>query len=370
MSFYDLFSRYGNSELSKALDAISVRDIEQALARENRGVGDFLALLSRPAERWLERMAGAAQEITLRHFGRTIQLYAPLYLSDHCDNQCAYCSFSAKNRFVRTKLNLDAVDREAEFVASTGIRHVLILTGESRRESPVRYIGECVRVLKKHFQSISIEVYPLADAEYRELIEEGVDGLTIYQETYDEEVYRVNHPAGPKSDYRYRLDAPERGARNGMRQVHIGALLGLADWRKEVFFVGLHAHYLQDLYPDVEIGVSVPRLRPHVGNDREGCSVTDRNIVQIVLALRLFLTRSGISLSTRECSRFRDHLIPLGITRMSAGSATSVGGYTLHADPGDACLQFEIADHRSVSEIVSAIRGRGYEPVFQDWTRF
>lgn len=370
MSFYDLYRPDASASLRQAFAAVSAQDVERALARESRGSGDFLALLSPVAERFLEPMAAAAHEITLRHFGKTIRLYAPLYLSDHCDNQCAYCSFNARNRFVRRKLTLEDVDREAGFVSAAGIRHILILTGESRRESPVRYIRACVQVLKRHFQSISIEIYPLTGQEYREVIDAGVDGLTIYQETYDEAIYQVNHPAGPKSDYRFRLDAPERGARSGMRQVNIGALLGLAGWRNDAFHVGLHACYLQERYPDVEIGVSVPRLRPSVGNEQQECHVNDRNLVQMILALRLYLPRADISLSTRECPALRDNLIPLGITRMSAGSVTGVGGYTCRTDSDGQVPQFEIVDRRNVSEIVAAIRSKGYAPVFQDWRRF
>jgi len=367
MSFYDSYCQYRNLEWDHVFDAVSDSDVEQVLLRENITFHDFLTLLSPVAERYLEGMAQKAQALTLRYFGRTIQLYAPIYVSDYCENQCLYCSFSARNRRERKKLSLAEVDHEAAFIADSGLRHILLLTGESKKKSPVGYLRDCVKILGKHFSSIAIEVYPLVEEDYASLVAEGVDGLTIYQETYDEEFYRIIHPAGPKRDFRFRLEAPERGAAARMRQVNIGALLGLADWRKEILFLGLHARYLQDRFPDVEIGASVPRLRPHAGAFQGSCKVSDKSMVQIILALRLFMPRLGIALSTREDSRFRDSLIPLGITRMSAGSATSVGGYTTAAGQDETLPQFEIADSRSVPEMMDRIREKGYEPVLNDW---
>jgi len=365
MSFYGHLTRSALDR--RPCETVSGREVEQAIARENIGFRDFAALLSPAAEPYLERMAKKARETTLRHFGRTIQIYAPIYVSDHCDNQCLYCSFSARNRRPRRTLSLAEVDREAAFIATQGLRHILLLTGESHRHSPVGYLRECVGVLRKHFSSIAIEVYPLTEADYAVLAAEGVDGLTLYQETYDEGIYRLVHPAGPKRNFRFRLEAPERGAGARMRQVNIGALLGLSDWRKEALCVGLHACYLQDRFPEVEIGVSVPRLRPHAGAFQGACEVSDRNMVQMILALRLFMPRLGIALSTRESAGFRDNLIPLGITRMSAGSATSVGGYASASGSDDGLPQFEIADRRSVPEMTACIRGKGYDPILNDW---
>jgi 2-iminoacetate synthase len=367
MSFYDIYCRYRDRKWDGDFAAVSEADVEQVLRREHLTFSDFLVLLSPAAERFLEPMAQQAQALTLRYFGRTIQLYAPLYVSDYCENSCLYCSFSAKNRRERRKLTLEEVDREAAFIAGTGLRHILVLTGESKKESPVGYLRDCVEVLKRHFSSIAIEVYPLAEEDYASLVAAGVDGLTLYQETYDEDLYRVLHPAGPKRNFRYRLEAPERGAAARMRQVNIGALLGLVDWRREILLVGLHARYLQDRFPEVEIGASVPRLRPFVGAFQGACCVSDQNIVQMILALRLFMPRLGIALSTREDARFRDCLVPLGITRMSAGSATSVGGYSDPAGGEESLPQFEIADSRSVPEMMARLRERGYDPVLKDW---
>jgi 2-iminoacetate synthase len=267
----------------------------------------------------------------------------------------------------RKTLTLDEVRREARQISETGLKHILILTGESRAMSPLGYIKECVGVLKDFFCSISIEIYPLAENEYRELVLEGVDGLTIYQEVYNENIYRKLHGAGPKSDYNFRLDAPERGARAGIRFINIGSLLGLNDWREEVFLLGLHARYLQDKFPDAEVSVSLPRLRPHGGDYKAAFTVTDKDLVQMMLALRLFMPRLGITLSTRESAFLRDNMMPLGVTRMSAGSSTRVGGRIMEKIQEQDAPQFEICDERSVEEVMAALGRRGYQPVLKDW---
>jgi 2-iminoacetate synthase len=267
----------------------------------------------------------------------------------------------------RKTLTLGEIEKEALFIASTGIEHLLILTGDSRKKSSPAYIKECLGVLKKHFSSISAEIYALTQEEYADLACSGVDGLTLYQETYDEVVYDRVHRSGPKKDFLFRLDAPERAAQSGMRSVNVGALLGLSDWRKEVFLMGLHARYLQDRYGDVEIGASLPRLRPHAGDFKEITEVSDKNVVQVLTALRLFLPRLGIALSTRESARLREDLLPLGITRMSAGSTTSVGGHTIASSEEGNTPQFEISDPRDVEEMKAMLVAKGYQPVLKDW---
>ncbi|MDP3788801.1 MAG: 2-iminoacetate synthase ThiH [Candidatus Omnitrophota bacterium] len=349
MSFYETYLQYKNGEAFEP------------------DVMEFARLLSDEAESSLEEMAQRASELTLSNFGRTIQLYTPIYLSNHCDNSCLYCGFNVNNKMERKVLTPEELEKEARFISATGLKHILILTGESRSMSPVSYIRDCVRILRKYFSSISIEIYPLKEDEYSDLICEGVDGLTIYQETYDEDIYGVMHPSGPKSDYRFRLDAPERGAKSGMRSVNIGALLGLGGWRREALILGLHAKYLQDRFPDVEIGVSLPRIRPQVRDFKAGHEVSDKNLVQIILALRLFLPRLGITLSTREKPQLRENLIPLGVTRMSAGSTTRVGGHTIRHADDDCAFQFEISDSRSVEEIKAMLDRNGYQAVFKDW---
>ena len=363
MSFADILLKYQEFPFASYLAGVTGADIEKALAKDHLGERDFLNLLSEQAVPYLERMAQKAHQLTIQNFGRVILLYTPLYLANYCVNQCAYCGFNVTNRITRKKLTLEEVEKEARAIAQTGLRHILILTGESRHHTPVSYIKDCVRVLKNYFDSISLEIYPLTEEEYGQLVAAGVDGLTLYQEVYDPITYDAIHLAGPKKDYRFRLAAPERACRARMRAVNIGALLGLQDWRKEAFFTGLHAAYLQDKYLDTEISVSLPRLRPHVGNFAPRSVVSDRDLVQILLALRLFLPRAGITISTRERAEFRDNLLPLGVTKMSAGSCTSVGGHLEEATEG----QFDIADQRSVREIHAMLVSRGYQPLYKDW---
>ena len=328
---------------------------------------EFAWMLSEDARSSLEEMAQTARAITLKNFGRTIQLYTPLYLSNYCENRCVYCGFNADNHIERKRLSLEEVEKEARAIAQTELKHILILTGESRTMSPLSYIKECVTILKKYFTSISIEIYALTEAEYAELVLCEVDGLTIYQETYNEKVYEDMHPSGPKRDYAFRLGAPERGARAGMRSVNIGVLLGISDWREEAFRLGLHARSLQDRFPDVEIGVSLPRIRPHAGSFEAPYKVDDRAMVQIITALRIFLPRAGISISTREEPGFRDNLIPIGLTRMSAGSSTYVGGHAVGIESAGDKPQFEISDKRSVAEMMAVLQRKGYQPVLKDW---
>ncbi len=363
MSFYEVRQRYDKFDFAGFFEQVTDQQVKRAIAKNRLTELDYLALLSPRAEKYLEEMAQRAHRLTVQHFGRVILLYTPMYLANHCVNSCVYCGFKVQNKLDRKKLTPAEVEREARIIASTGLKHILILTGESRKESPVSYIRECVEVLKKYFTSISIEVYPLEEEEYAGLVSAGVDGFTMYQEVYDEEVYARLHPAGPKRNYRYRLEAPERACRAGMRTVNVGALLGLHDWRTEAFFTGLHANYLQDTYPDVEISISPPRMRPQLGGFQPRVEVSDKNLVQYMLAFRLFMPRGGITLSTRERAELRDHLVMLGVTKMSAGSCTAVGGRCNRDSTG----QFEISDERSVAEIAQMLYARGYQPVYKDW---
>lgn len=342
-------------------------DVLRALGKEFPDERDFAALLSPAAVPHLERMARRAADSTLRHFGRTISLYAPLYLSSFCENECVYCGFRRTGRIARRKLSPEEVEEEAAALAVSGIRQVLMLTGESRAQTPVTYLRDCARILGRYFSSVSAEVYALEEEEYSLLVKAGADGLTIYQETYDESIYARLHRSGPKRDYGYRLDAPERACRAGMRAVSVGALLGLADLRAEVFAAGLHAAWLQRRYPGVEVGVSLPRLRPLKGEPGPGAAVTDRELVQAMTALRLFLPRAGINISTRESGALRANLIGLGVTRMSAGSRTTIGGYAAARARGG---QFSVADGSGVAEVMAMIRSRGHQPVTKDWQTF
>lgn len=364
MSFYSVIEQYRDFDFDGFFVGVSKADVLQALGRRRLAATDYLTLLSPQAESCLEEMAQQANKLSIQHFGRTMQLFTPLYLANYCENHCVYCGFQVHNAVPRLKLTPAEVAAEAEIIVATGLKHVLILTGESRAKSSVGYICECVQVLKQYFTSVSVEIYPLTGEEYAELTAAGVDGLTMFQETYDRPVYLTLHPAGPKRDYQFRLDAPERSCRAGMRTVGVGALLGLSDWRKEAFFTGLHADYLQKAFPEIEISISVPRMRPHFGGGYQPqVNVDDTNLVQYITAFRTFMPRGGVTLSTREQARLRDKLIYLGVTKLSAGVSTEVGGRAKKNGEG----QFEIADERSVAEVAQMLQHAGYQPVYQDW---
>lgn len=363
MSFDDLRKKYEKLDFDSFFAQVSDRDVERALEKQRLTEMDYLTLLAPRAEGHLEEMAQKAHRLTVRHFGRVMLLYTPLYLANYCVNNCVYCGFRAHSKLARKKLSPAEVEAEAQIIAATGLKHILILTGESRQYSPVSYIKECIEILKKYFTSISIEIYPLEEHEYAALIAAGVDGLTIYQEVYHEQVYAALHPSGPKRNFRFRLDAPERACRAGIRTVNVGALLGLHEWRPEAFFTGLHAHYLQNMYPAVEVSISPPRIRPYPGEFQPAVTVTDKNLVQYVLAFRLFMPRGGITISTRESAALRNHLVKLGVTKMSAGSCTAVGGRSDQHSTG----QFEIWDRRGVAEVAGMLYAHGYQPVYKDW---
>lgn len=363
MSFYEQLTRCREQYSPDWVRKVRRQDVEKVLARDRLSERDFLILLSGAAEEYLEEMAVKARALTWRHFGRAILLYTPLYLANYCENRCLYCSFQAANKIRRRKLTPEEAEAEGRQIAATGLRHLLLLTGESRRHTPVSYLRECVALLSKYFASIGIEVYPLTREEYSLLIESGVDSMTVYQEVYDPDIYRELHPKGPKRDYRFRLETPERACQAGMWSVNIGPLLGLGPWPEEVFWAGLHAAYLQERYPDVEISISLPRLQPFIGNFVCRYPVSDLRLVQALLALRLYQPRLGITISTRERAELRDNLVGLGVTKMSAGSSTRVGG-RLQQDSDE---QFALADHRSVEEIRQMLYRKGYQPVFKDW---
>ena len=364
MSFYDIEKNYAQFDFDEFFKKVTDKDVFRALSKETLDEKDFLALLSGKARGHIEALAKKSHEVILKNFGKVVYLYAPLYLGNFCDNECVYCGFKHGNDILRKKLTFDELRKEAEIIAETGIRHILILTGESRGETPVSYIKDSVSILKKYFTSISIEVYSMSIEDYSILIAAGVDGIALYQETYDENLYKAVHPKGPKKNYLYRLNAPERACAAGMRSVSIGALLGLSDFKKETFFSGLHAAYLQNKYPGIEISVSLPRLCPQAGGFSPKSKIEDADFVRMMLALRLFLPRVGINISTREKNDFRKNLIGLGVTRMSAGSQTEVGGYS---SPKESEGQFFTADKSSVKEVKEMIYAKGYQPIMKDW---
>lgn len=365
MTFFDEILRLESVGFDEALESVGPGRVTLSLGRRGRTSWDFLSLLSPVAARsFLEDMAQEAHRLTVQHFGRNMFLFTPIYVANYCVNYCVYCGFNATHDIERRKLTLTEVEAEARTIASTGLQHILLLTGGDRLQSPVSYITDCVSVLRRYFSSVSIEVYPFTSDQYVEVVDAGVDGLTLFQEVYDRAVYSTVHPRGPKHDYRFRLEAPERAGGAGIRSINIGPLLGLTPWRREVFLAGLHAAYLQERFPDVEISMSLPRMRPQFGGYEARFPLSDRDLVQAITALRLFLPRLGITISTRETAELRDHLIGLGVTKMSAGSSTAVGG---HTDGEESTGQFEISDRRSVEEMRKVISDMGYKPVLKDW---
>lgn len=308
----------------------------------------------------------AARRQTLKYFGRAIQLYAPLYVSNECVNGCTYCGFNSKNKIKRITLTLEQVLKEADYLKSQGFQHILILSGESREKAPVGYLKEIISRLKTIFVSVAIEVYPLSTEEYRELAKSGADGLTIYQETYHLPTYRAVHPIGPKRDYQWRLNAAERAAAAGIRKIGLGVLLGLYDWRYEIARLTEHLRFLLKKHWRTQFQLSFPRINPAETDFKIKHPVSDQELVQIICRLRLLFPQIGFVLSTRERADFRNRVFPLGITSMSAGSKTFPGGYSLGTKCGK---QFETADSRSVAEVIKSIEAAGYEPVFKDWER-
>jgi len=364
VSFYDTYLQYKNFDFKIFFKSITENKIKNILAKERINQLDFLTLLSEKASGFLEDMALKSHNLTTNNFGKTILLFIPIYISDYCSNSCLYCGFSAKNKIKRRHLDYDQIKTEAKKIAETGIKHILLLTGDAPKIATIDYIKNSVKILKKYFTGIGIEIYALTEHEYAILINEGVDSLSIYQETYNEKLYEKLHPIGHKKDYRFRLNAPERACMAKIRSVNIGALLGLDEWQKDAFFTGLHADYLQNKYMDAEVSVSLPRIRPHAGNFKVSHPVDDKKFIQIMTAFRIFMPRAGIAVSTREAPQFRNNIIKLGVTKMSAGSNTSVGGYALHNTD---TKQFDISDTRSVKEMEKAITKLDYQPVFKDW---
>jgi len=314
----------------------------------------------------MEKSALTARNITASQFGKVISLYAPVYLSNYCENNCVYCGFRTNGNVVRKKLTTDQIEAEMKIVSGMGIRSVLLLTGESRKLSPVGYLIDSVKIAKKYFSNISLEVYPLETEEYMELFKAGVDGVTIYQETYDRERYKKLHLSGKKRDYDYRYKTPERIARSGIRMISMGILLGLSPLVDDLFSLFDHLRLMEKHYPGVEYSVSFPRLIVESGDDTDYYKITDSDLAKCIILTRIMFPRIGINLSTRENAFFRDHAIRFGVTKISAASNTSVGGYEDNAYDNP---QFKIRDHRSLKEIESAIRGNGFDPVYTDWRR-
>ncbi|MDR2869234.1 MAG: 2-iminoacetate synthase ThiH [Deferribacteraceae bacterium] len=363
--FSDILAQYDFDTMTMAINAVSTDQVVAALAKESLSVADLPVLFSEAAGDFLEPMAQRAAKLTKERFGNTMQIYAPLYLSNECGNSCLYCGFSAKNKaIVRRTLSMAEAEAELQAIAAMGIRHMLLLTGEAPAKASLDYIAEAVRLSREYADFTAIEIFPLDVAGYKQLVEAGADGLTLYQETYNAERYDSIHPSGKKKDMKWRLDAPDRGAQAGMRSLGVGPLLGLSDPRTDAFFAALHAHYLMTTYWRCAVSISLPRMRA-----AEGCAVIpqdvpDKLFVQFMTAIRLALPDVGFVVSTREAPIFRDNIVGLGVTQMSAASATEPGGYTAK---NVSTAQFQVEDSRSVAAFSDMLMSKGYEPVMKDW---
>ena len=365
MTFVDLWQQHDFTEIGRAIERKTAADVQRALARVGASLDleDLAALLSPAAAPFLEEMAQLSQRGTVERFGRTMQMYAPMYLTNICANVCTYCGFSAKNRILRKALSDAEILAEADVLQRHGFDHVLLVTGESSRYGAA-YLRNALRLLRPRFSSLSMEVQPLEEAEYAALTLEGLSAVLVYQETYDARVYAEHHLKGPKMDMAYRLETPDRLGRAGVKKIGLGALYGLADWRAESWFVGLHLRYLEQHYWRTRYSISFPRLRPHAGSAIDITPFNERELVQAACAFRLFSQEVELALSTREGAAFRDHALHLGFTAMSAGSCTNPGGY---AGKIESLKQFEIDDDRSPIEVAALLRSQGYDPVWKDW---
>jgi len=365
MSFVSTWQQHDFATVSQMIAAKTPADVRRALERVGRGLDldDLAALLSPAAAPFLEEMARLSQQLTVERFGRTMQLYAPMYLTNVCANVCTYCGFSAENRIPRKALNEAEIAAEAAVLKQLGFDHVLLVTGESGRHG-TEYIRQALRVLRPLFSGLSIEVQPLDEADYASLTADGLSAVLVYQETYDPATYPRHHLKGPKADMTYRLETPDRLGRAGVKKIGIGGLYGLAEWRAESWFVGLHLRYLEKHYWRTRYSISFPRLRPHEGKDIAVTPFNERDLVQAACAFRLLSQEVELSLSTRESAAFRDQAFRLGFTSMSAGSRTNPGGY---ASAPESLEQFAIDDERSAAEVAAFLRTHNYEPVWKDW---
>lgn len=388
----DILDKVISARDSYRAENYTEEEVRRAIESENRTMEDFAALLSPAAEPLLEEIARRAKGETEKHFGNSVYMFTPIYISNYCENHCVYCGFNCHNRIHRMKLNVEEIEKEMAAIAATGLEEILILTGESRAQSDVKYIGEACRIARKYFRMVGLEVYPMNSEEYSYLHKCGADYVTVFQETYDSERYETLHLAGRKRIFPYRFHAQERALRGGMRGVAFAALLGLSDFRKDAFATGLHAYYIQRKYPYAEISFSCPRLRPIVTMSGAGQNsqeaetadaaenkeviaaagslgrnaVSERELMQIMCAYRLFMPYAGMTISTRERADFRNHVIGVAATKISAGVSTGIGSHSEEVEEqGD--NQFEIADNRDVSQVFQAIKDQGLQPVMNDY---
>jgi len=363
-SFNGVFESYNWDDTKASIYDKTAADVERALRNTQRDLEDFKALISPAALPYLEDMAQISQRLTLDRFGRVIQMYIPLYLSNECNNICTYCGFSYDNKVRRRTLNPMEIMQEVAVIKGMGYDHVLLVTGEANQSVHTDYFKKVLDLISPHFSHISMEVQPLDVADYETLISHGLNTVLVYQETYHQDDYRKHHPKGKKSNFLYRLETPDRLGQAGIHKMGLGVLIGLEDWRTDSFFTALHLSYLEKQYWQSKFSISFPRLRPFSGGLEPKVVMNDKELVQLICAYRLFNSEVELSISTRETVAFRNQVIKLGITAISAGSKTNPGGYQVEPQSLE---QFEISDERSAQEIAAMIRKQGYEPIWKDW---
>ncbi|MBB6275259.1 2-iminoacetate synthase ThiH [Porphyromonas circumdentaria] len=363
-TFYDELRKLNWEAEEESIFKKTTLDVQRALQKDRCNLEDFKAFISPAAEPFLREMAIKAEQLTIKRYGRTIQMYVPLYVSNYCTNSCVYCGFSCHNQIHRVKLDIPQILEEIAVLKKWGFRHLLLVSGESAKLTDASYYEEVINAVRPHFAQISLEVQPLTTDEYRRMYNAGISYVCVYQETYNEKKYPEFHPRGEKANFRYRLETPDRCGTAGIQKIGIGALLGLQNWRTDSFFTALHLNYLERTHWKTKYSISLPRLRPHVGDFTPEDPINDKQMAQLICAYRLFDPEVDISLSTRESSAFRDMAMRIGATTMSAASSTEPGGY---ATKHEELEQFEINDARTVEEMAEAIRANGYEPVWKDW---
>jgi len=381
MEYMDGMERINSDIMEKVMSATNscdyskytAKDVKAALEHETCTIEDFKALLSPAAETFLEQMAQRARLETSKHFGNTVYMFTPLYIANYCENYCVYCGFNCYNNINRMKLNMKQIEREMQIISDSGMEEILILTGESRSQSNIEYIGEACKLARKYFRMVGLEIYPVNVEEYRYLHECGADYVTVFQETYDSDRYSELHLLGHKRIYPYRFDAQERALMGGMRGVAFSALLGLSDFRKDALASALHVYYLQRKYPHAEMSLSCPRLRPIINNDKiNPLDVHETQLCQIICAYRIFLPFVGITVSSRESESFRNGIVKIAATKVSAGVSTGIGDHESkyngrETDGNEGDEQFEISDARSLDVMYRDIAAEGLQPVLNDY---
>ncbi len=366
MTFNQILEQYHWDDITQKIYAKTDADVQSALNSQSPSIEDFMALISPAAQPYIEEMARRSHLLTQKRFGKTIQLYVPLYLSNFCQNACAYCGFSAQNKIQRKVLSFEEIEEEVKAIADLGFKHILLVTGEADNKADVEYFKKAFEIIKPYSSLISLEVQPLSEWGYKELVKNGLNTVYIYQETYHKANYPKYHLKGKKADFENRINAFENLGKAEVHKIGLGILAGLEDWRTDSFFTALHLSYLKKKYWKTKYSISFPRLRPHEGVFEPNFVMTDKDLAQLIFAYRIFDENVEIALSTRESATFRDHMMKLGVTSMSAESQTQPGGYA-HKDKDKDLEQFEVNDSRTAKEMAEMIRSQGYEAVWKDW---